>query len=78
MDIGNVLSAFHPVSVNPTDTILNKLSYFTPGYLYDGLDIFSRDALLYLSNDLGWGMSYAIIGISLGIKSVYMPFMVMM
>ena len=76
MDIGNIVNSLHPISDTPSLKILTKLSYISPGYLYDCLDVFSRDALLYLSNDLGWGISYAIIGITLAIKLFYMPFMI--
>ena len=55
MDIANIVNSLHPISDTPSLKILNKLLYVYPSYIYDCLDVFSRDALLYLCNDLGWG-----------------------
>ena len=77
MDIGNIVNALHPISDIPSSKIFTKLDYVSPRHIYDYLDVFSRDALLYLCDDLGWGIGYAIIGITLAIKIFYMPFMIL-
>eukprot|EP01016_Furgasonia_blochmanni_P036827 TRINITY_DN4252_c0_g2_i4.p1 TRINITY_DN4252_c0_g2~~TRINITY_DN4252_c0_g2_i4.p1 ORF type:complete len:398 (-),score=65.63 TRINITY_DN4252_c0_g2_i4:169-1362(-) len=52
------------------------LSVLSPTNIYHFLDHLSRDALLYLSHDLGWGMGLGIIGITIALKSCFLPFMV--
>ncbi len=52
-----------------------KLSYLSPTSIYEKMDVFSRDALLYVANDLGMGMGVAILSISLGIKLFFVPLM---
>ena len=56
--------------------ILQKLSYVTPGSIYNFLDEGSRELLLWLSNDCGYGMGLGIVGISLGIKVIFGPVMI--
>lgn len=74
-DIGNVLEAAKPInSIVPSDFI-DKISTIYPSNIYAHMDEFSRDALLYLSNDLGWGMGIAIAALSFGIKLAFMPIM---
>lgn len=72
-DIGNIFEASKPMSGNVPHDFIDKLFTVSPGNLYTHLDEFSRDSLLYLSNDLGWGMGIAIASLSLGIKLVFMP-----
>jgi YidC/Oxa1 family membrane protein insertase len=52
------------------------MSYLSPSFLYEQLDIFSRDALLYVANDLGYGFGTAILSISLAIKIFFVPLMI--
>ena len=40
------------------------------------MDMFSRDMLFYLANDLGLGLGASIMAISLGIKLLFLPMMV--
>lgn len=50
-----------------------KLAEASPGSLYNNMDIFSREALLYVANDLGLGIGVGILSISLLIKFIFMP-----
>lgn len=74
-DIANVLETVKPLGHPVAHDFIDKLSAISPSNLYTHLDEFSRDALLYLSNDLGWGMGLSIIAISLSIKFTFMPLM---
>lgn len=75
MDIGNALEATKPISSVIPHDFIDKISCISPGNIYNHMDEFSRDALLYISNDLGWGMGIAITSITLGIKFFFMPLM---
>jgi hypothetical protein len=50
-----------------------KLAEAFPGSLYNNMDVFSREALLYAANDLGLGIGVGILSISLLIKFIFMP-----
>ncbi|KAL4449699.1 hypothetical protein ABPG74_008072 [Tetrahymena malaccensis] len=74
-DIGNILETTKPLSSVVPHDFIDKLSAIAPGNIYNHLDEFSRDALLYLCNDLGWGMGISIAALSFGIKLAFMPLM---
>lgn len=74
-DIGNILEASKPISSVVPHDFIDKLSSIAPGNIYNHLDEFSRDALLYLANDLGWGMGISIAALSFAIKFAFMPLM---
>lgn len=75
MDVSNILEATKPLSGTIPHDFIDKLSGISPGSLYTHMDEFSRDAMLYLANDLGWGLGLSIAALSLGIKVVFMPLM---
>lgn len=75
MDVGNIVETVKPISSIIPHDFIDKISSISPGNIYNHLDEFSRDALLYLSNDLGWGMGISIAVLSLGIKLFFMPLM---
>ncbi len=56
--------------------LLSKLENLMPSKLYETLDVFSRDALFYVANDLGWGMGISIAVLSLAIKGIFLPLMI--
>lgn len=55
--------------------MMTKLSMITPTHLYNSLDVFSRDLLFYLADDMNWGIGLGILGISVAIKVVFAPLM---
>jgi len=75
MDVGNIIETVKPLSSVIPHDFIDKLSSISPGNIYNHLDEFSRDAVLYLSNDLGWGMGVSIAALSFGIKLFFMPLM---
>jgi hypothetical protein len=56
----------------PTMTLSEKLQYFSPNNLYNGLDIFSRELLFTFANDYKIGLPASVIIITLIIKGIYL------
>jgi hypothetical protein len=51
-DLGALQPALTPpMGTVPTD-LMTKISYISPGSVYDTLDVLSRDMLMYLADDL--------------------------
>lgn len=74
-DVSNISEAIMPVASTLPYDFIEKISTIAPMNLYNEFDVFSREALMYLTTDMGWGMGMSIIGISLGIKFAFMPLM---
>lgn len=55
---------------------MTKLGYISPGSIYEYLDEGSRELLLWVANDLNYGMGIGIVGVSLALKVVFAPIMV--
>lgn len=76
MDLGNVITAMEPVDAGLTvSDIMSKLAYLSPKNLYLEFDQFTRDSILYLADEMGWGMGLSIAAISFGIKFFFLPIM---
>jgi YidC/Oxa1 family membrane protein insertase len=72
-DIGNITSALQPLNESNTSDITEIISSLAPGTIYEEMDKLSREILLYVSHDLGYGMGWAIILVSLGIRFAFIP-----
>lgn len=72
-DFGNMIGSLKP---NPTpESVLSETSNvsLSPVALYETIDEWSRTATMFLAEDLGLGMGFAIIGMSFLIKAVFLP-----
>jgi len=72
-DIGNITQALQPLNEANTTDVTEIISSLAPGAIYEQMDKLSRDMLLYVSHDLGFGMGWAIILVSLGIRFAFIP-----
>lgn len=75
LDVGNILEAVKPVNATLPHDFIDKLSCLSPIKIYHHMDEFSRDAVVYLANDLGLGMGISIAAMSFAIKFAFMPLM---
>jgi len=72
-DFANITPALQPLNDANTSNIGDIIGSLSPNSLYETMDYYSREALLYVAHDLNMGMGWAIILVSLGIRSVFLP-----
>jgi YidC/Oxa1 family membrane protein insertase len=71
-----MVNAVGTLKPNPTSDIpgiFTQLFSLSPTSLYEDVDTFTRDATLYMSQELGWGMGWAIFAMSVGLKLIFLP-----
>ncbi|CAD8132663.1 unnamed protein product [Paramecium octaurelia] len=74
-DFANVQQGLTAPSSIMVEDLITRFSAYTPTNMYNSLDEYSRELLLYLANDLSWGMGWGILAISMGIKIAFTPLM---
>ena len=74
----NCIGTLRPNYSSEVSGVFSNLSSFTPIQAYNHLDEFSREVTLYLSDNVGIGMGFAILTVSLAIKFVLIPFQLAM
>ena len=71
LDTSN-LANFDLASSQPTLSVWEKLSHFSPPNMYHGVDEFSRDLLFTLANDYHLGLPMSVVAISLALRFVFL------
>ena len=66
------ISGFLETTTEPHLSFAEKLSEFTPGNLYAGLDEWSRELLVSLSTDVGCGFGLSIMVATIAIKTIFL------